>query len=152
MYNREAAVQYAEKWAKARNPRYYNFDKIGGNCTNFISQCLHAGGGAMNFTKDTGWYYINQNNRAAAWTSVNHLHRFLTTNKGIGPRGEVVPLHKVKLADVIQLSFNGVIFSHSLIVTEVWPIILVAANSNDVFNEPLNNYMYKNLRVITINF
>ncbi|MEG1845309.1 MAG: amidase domain-containing protein, partial [Oscillospiraceae bacterium] len=29
-YNREKAVDYAKKWAKSRNPAYYNFDKSGG--------------------------------------------------------------------------------------------------------------------------
>lgn len=150
MYNREAALEYAKIWALRRNPKYYNFDNIGGNCTNFISQCLYAGGSVMNFTKDTGWYYINQNNRAAAWTSVSNLHRFLTTNKSHGPKGKVIPLHKIKVADIIQLSFKDGIFSHSLFVTEVWPIILVAANSDDVLDKPLHNYEYKEARGITI--
>ena len=39
-YEREKAVQYAKKWAYGRNPEYFNFDPIGGDCTNFISQCI----------------------------------------------------------------------------------------------------------------
>ena len=27
-YNRKAAVEYARKWALARNPAYYNYDEI----------------------------------------------------------------------------------------------------------------------------
>lgn len=42
-YNREKAVEYARRWAYDRNPQYYNFDPIGGDCTNFVSQCLFAG-------------------------------------------------------------------------------------------------------------
>ena len=38
-YNRTAAVDYARKWALKRNPAYYNFDSVGGDCTNFASQC-----------------------------------------------------------------------------------------------------------------
>ena len=30
------------KWATRRNPKYYNFDKLGGDCTNFISQCIRG--------------------------------------------------------------------------------------------------------------
>ena len=56
-YNRENAVKYAEKWAYSRNPRYYNFDSIGGDCTSFVSQCVFAGSNTMNYTKNTGWYY-----------------------------------------------------------------------------------------------
>ena len=39
-YNREHALQYAKKWALSRNPLCYNFSGIGGDCTNFVSQCL----------------------------------------------------------------------------------------------------------------
>ena len=35
-YDRQKAIQYAEKWAFSRNPKYYNFDAVGGDCTNFI--------------------------------------------------------------------------------------------------------------------
>ena len=42
-YNRRAAVAYARRWAFARNPKYYNFDKLGGDCTNFASQCIYGG-------------------------------------------------------------------------------------------------------------
>lgn len=42
-YNRENAIQYTKKWAYSRNPKYYDFDSIGGDCTNFVSQCIFAG-------------------------------------------------------------------------------------------------------------
>ena len=44
-YDREAAVAYAHRWAFGRNPAYSNFDGMGGDCTNFASQCLYAGTG-----------------------------------------------------------------------------------------------------------
>lgn len=33
-YDRDKAVAYAHQWAFKRNPNYYNFDSIGGDCTN----------------------------------------------------------------------------------------------------------------------
>ena len=30
-YDRNRAVEYAEKWSYSRNPKYYNFDLIGGS-------------------------------------------------------------------------------------------------------------------------
>ena len=42
-YDRNKVVEYAEKWAYSRNPKYYNFDLIGGDCTSFVSQCIFAG-------------------------------------------------------------------------------------------------------------
>ncbi|MCL1925047.1 MAG: amidase domain-containing protein [Defluviitaleaceae bacterium] len=157
MYNREEAVNYARKWALSRNPKFYNFDNIGGNCTNFISQCIYAGAGTMNFTKDTGWYYTNQTNRAAAWTSVNYLHKFLTTNKEKGPYGKELHIDKhtngaskIEKGDIIQLSFDGVKFSHSLFITSSWPCILIATNSKDALDKPLREYEYKKARAIKI--
>ena len=38
-YDRQAAVDYAHRWAYHRNPDFYNFDELGGDCTNFASQC-----------------------------------------------------------------------------------------------------------------
>ncbi len=58
-YNRQAAVAYAHRWAFGRNPAYSNFDGMGGDCTNFASQCLYAGTGIMNFTPTYGWYYLS---------------------------------------------------------------------------------------------
>ena len=100
LYNRDAAVAYAQKWAYRRNPRYYDFSNIGGNCTNFASQCIYAGSGVMNYTPVYGWYYINVNNRAPAWTGVNELFRFLTTNRGPGPQGEEVGLEEIEPGDI----------------------------------------------------
>jgi hypothetical protein len=41
-YNRQAAVDYAEKWAMSYNtPKYQELSE---DCTNFVSQCIRAGG------------------------------------------------------------------------------------------------------------
>lgn len=77
-YDRAAAVRYAHIWAYGRNPRYYDYESIGGDCTNFASQCIYAGAGVMNDTPTFGWYYINANDKAPAWTGVEYLYNFLT--------------------------------------------------------------------------
>ncbi|GAE88597.1 hypothetical protein JCM21531_2050 [Acetivibrio straminisolvens JCM 21531] len=84
-YNRAKAVEYAHRWAFGRNPKYFNFDKLGGDCTNFASQVLFAGSNVMNFTPTYGWYYIDANRRTPSWTGVNYLYNFLVNNKGAGP-------------------------------------------------------------------
>ena len=48
-YDRFRAVAYALRWALSRNPRYFDFEDIGGDCTNYVSQCMCAGGGVMNY-------------------------------------------------------------------------------------------------------
>ncbi len=49
-YHRNDALLYAKKWALDRNPRYLDFENMGGDCTNFASQCIYAGSGVMNYT------------------------------------------------------------------------------------------------------
>ena len=72
-YNRQAAFNYAKEWAFKRNPKFYNFNNIGGDCTNFASQCIYAGAGIMNYTPTFGWYYISINDRSPSWTGVEYL-------------------------------------------------------------------------------
>ena len=47
-YDEAAAVAYARRWALLRNPAYLDFHGLGGDCTNFVSQCLYSGAGVMN--------------------------------------------------------------------------------------------------------
>lgn len=153
-YDRAKALAYAHKWALGRNPAYYSFDGIGGDCTNFVSQCLFAGCGVMNYTRNTGWYYVSEWNRAAAWTGVEFLHKFLTTNKGSGPYGTELPqssIDKAQPGDIIQLSYDGERFGHSLFVTVSKPEILVAQHSSQNFdNRPFSSYEYMKARLIRI--
>lgn len=149
-YNRSAAAEYAKRWALGRNPDYYDFENIGGDCTNFISQCIFAGCSIMNYTRDTGWYFNSLSDRAAAWTSVEQLYRFLTANKGAGPFGETTDLNNSQIGDIIQLS-DGESFYHSCIITGYklgYPY--VCAHTYDVLNKPLINYHFNNMRVIHI--
>ena len=151
-YNRTNAVAYAHKWGLLRNPQFYNFDGIGGDCTNFVSQCIYAGAKVMNYTRDVGWYYISSTNRAAAWTSVEYLYRFLTTNKEEGPYGIKCPINLLKIGDIIQLSYDGILFGHSLFVIKTHPEILVAQHSTDenYINRPFSSYSYSTARGIHI--
>lgn len=155
-YQRDAAVAYAHEWAFGRNPAFYNYDAIGGDCTNFASQVLLAGGADMNYTPTFGWYYIDPNEKAPAWTGVEYLYRFLTAQDGrCGPRGAVVPLEEIEPGDIIQLSFDGEAFQHSPVVVAVGEPatpenILVAAHTYDSDNRPLSTYPYMQLRPIHI--
>jgi len=155
VYQREKAVEYARIWAYRRNPSYYDFQNLGGDCTNFASQVLYAGSGIMNYTPTFGWYYVNLNNRAPAWTGVNELYKFLTTNTGTGPQGRVVTLEKIEEGDIIQLKFGyGEGFDHSPVVVRKGlntpDTILLAAHTNDAFNRPLSSYNYRDYRCIHI--
>lgn len=149
-YNRDKAIAYAHKWAYSRNPQYYNFDSVGGDCTNFISQCLYSGCGVMNYTHDSGWYYTSAYDRSAAWTGVEYLYKFLTGNQKSGPYAVELPLGNAQEGDIIQLSFNGVTYGHSLLVVDVSGNILIATHTDDSDNRPLDSYYYNSARLLHI--
>ena len=152
-YNREKVYEYAKKWAFGRNPKYYNFDPVGGDCTNFISQCIYAGCGQMNYDKNNGWYYINGNNKSPSWTGVEFLYKFLITNRGVGPKGKETTINVLDIGDVIQLSFDGNKFAHSLVVVKNGNSVnntLIAAHTYDAFGKSVSEYGATKYRCIHI--
>ena len=150
-YNREKAFLYAEKWANSRNPNYYNYEYLGGDCTNFISQCIFSGTNTMNYNKTNGWYYINANDKSPSWTGVEFLYNFLIYNKGIGPYGKEVLRKEIDVGDIIQLSFDGIKFGHSLIVVKkAYNNIYIATHTFDCYNRNLETYSYLKARYIKI--
>lgn len=94
-YDRNLAIAYAHFWALGRNPEYYNFDPVGGDCTSFVSQCLYAGSQQMNYNRQNGWYYINGYDKSPSWSGVQFLYNFLIQNNGLGPRGIKVPMNQI---------------------------------------------------------
>ncbi len=142
-YNRIEAVKYARTWALNENPNYFHFEGIGGDCTNFISQCLLAGGGIMNYDKYYGWFYIDKNNRAPSWTSVQYLQRFLLGNNSPGFKCKILPIEQLKIGDIIQIRQNPTSFNHSVIISKITSReIYVCAHSNDALDKPLSEYNY----------
>ena len=155
-YDRAAAVRYAHRWAFSRNPRFYNFDELGGDCTNFASQCLYAGAPFMNYTPDFGWYYISGSSKAPAWTGVPYFYNFLTRKEeSRGPVGVPADLEELLPGDFVQLRFVEGEFAHTPVVVEVGtpaPLehVLVAAHSQDSDFRPLSTYPFQEIRFLHI--
>lgn len=158
-YNRERAVEYARRWALSRNPLFIDFTGRGGDCTSFVSQCVFAGCGIMNYTPTFGWYYISPENRAPAWAGVDEFFNFVTgdaqfveANGGTGPRGfDVMRGEDIALGDVIQLANSQGEFYHSLIISGFTDDdILICAHSDDALDRPISTYNYTSLRIIHI--
>lgn len=150
VYDRAAAVAYARKWAMYRNPAYYDFENIGGDCTNFASQCIYAGARIMNFTPVMGWYYRSAADRTASWSGVEYLYEFLVNNKSVGPYGHTVTMWEARPGDIVQLGRLGGDFYHTPVITAVTPEILVAAHTYDALDRPLSSYDYDVVRFIHI--
>lgn len=158
-YDRRRAVEYARRWALSRNPLFIDFTGQGGNCTNFVSQCIFAGAPVMNYTPTFGWYYISAENRAPAWSGVDELYSFLTgatdfaaNNKGYGPYAtDARRAGTIDIGDVIQLANSDGEFYHTLIISQFTDDdILVCAQSDDALDRPLSSYNYTSLRALHI--
>ncbi len=134
VYDRRAAVRYAEKWWDSYNPAYQHFEV---DCTNYISQCLKAGGFPMKGypNRSRGWWYQNQT-WSFSWAVANALQAYLANPSTSG----VLEVKKQTLllpGDVICYDFEGDgRYNHSTMV--------VAKDQN---GEPLVNAHTSNSRM-----
>jgi hypothetical protein len=155
-YNRREAVSYAHQWAYGRNPAYYDFEHLGGDCTNFASQVLFAGSQVMNYSSNNGWYYTSLNNRSPSWAGVNELYRFLVNNRGKGPHVVETSVENIRPGDIIQLSFVGNdVFNHSPVVVSTGSPpsldnIRIAAHTDDRDYYPITRYHWVQIRFLHV--
>ena len=156
-YNRQQAVDYALEFALKRNPNFFDFSNYGGDCTNFISQCLYFGGGTMIYDQISGWFYESSFNRSPSWTGVEFLFNFLTRPKLKGLNAKNVMFFDLEVGDIIQLKAKGsTVFTHSLILTdkqgsgEKLSDYLVCTHSIDSKNRPLSSYNFTDARYLKI--
>lgn len=155
-YDRKSAVAYAHRWAFGRNPDFFDYEALGGDCTNFASQCLYAGTGVMNFTPVFGWYYIDANDKAPAWTGVEYFYNFLTRDQvSPGPFAVSARLEDMEPGDFVQFRFNKEVFGHTPIIVSMGnPPTLentrIAAHSYNADNRPLSTYYFQEIRFLHI--
>lgn len=134
-YNRTMAVQYCYRHVFAPNPQYANMDTAGGggDCTNFTSQCMLAGGWNMDYRYsgyDAEWWYrrigaepFDQGQDdwwSCTWSLPSLLQRYLAFNGGIGLDLFNYPrlAGRLRLGDVIFYDWDGDgLFDHSAMVT-----------------------------------
>ena len=168
MYIRQKAVEYASKWWNGRNPNFYDFDLMGGDCTNFVSQCLYHGGIQM-LKSPLGWFYESLNYRSPSWAGEEEFFSFCTTNNNaLGVKAKVVQAYEVEVGDVVQICLWGEDrFHHTLLITktnfqnfsdpnnpnqnfQILSNIFVSGHTINVFNKPLTAYNFKDVRFLKI--
>ncbi len=149
-YDRAATLAYAEQWALKRNPRYLDFEELGGDCTNFASQCLFAGCGVMNYKPVFGWYYNSPSDRTASWSGVQYLYNFLSSNQEAGPFATVVSAAEAEPGDLVQLGNTDRFYHCPVIVGIDGGRIYVAAHSFDAYMRPLDSYLFDKTRFLHI--
>lgn len=124
-YNISKAVSYALKYALDVNPKFGNYEKWGGDCTNYISQCLYAGEipfDAEGMDVRYHWYWYSETKRTPSWTAANSLKFYMENNNSkerssLGLRAQPTSLYDLLRGDVIQLIGEDSQAYHSMICT-----------------------------------
>ena len=95
MFSRTDAAQYIYAYTISPNRAYYDYSADGqpGDCTNFISQVLHAGGLPMTppVSKPTNgdWYYYGPDwgrGRSSSWTTARNFRYYWAEISGVGAK------------------------------------------------------------------
>lgn len=167
-YHRESAVKYAQIWAGGnsllRNEDWPDYDMYGGDCNNFTSQCLYAGGIPMD-TYGAQWKWYSDvltgagipAGRSASWGGVDEFYSYCTANDGyglvaipdandwIGEPGDILQFyaldkwrHSVLITDTIHDEEGNTID------------YLISSHSADRRNYPASAYMFPESRLIKI--
>src|SRR4029077_8844343 len=83
-YSGAAAAAYADTYWQNYNPAWPSFANSGGDCTNFVSQALYAGGLAMRpsppYSGNAAWYMLKSKHRwsyALPWVNAQDNSIFL---------------------------------------------------------------------------
>lgn len=136
-YDREKAVQYADRWWNEYNPEFYAFEV---DCTSFVSQCLFAGGAPINYTgkRETGWWYRgmvkDREEWSYSWAVANALNMYLEHSITHLQADVVTRPRDLRLGDVISYDWDGNgRYQHSAIVTafDAEGMPLVNAHTNN---------------------
>ncbi|GKU80588.1 amidase domain-containing protein [Paenibacillus sp. L3-i20] len=121
-YRRDLVAAFADRWWNEGNPSYETFED---NCTNYVSQCIFAGGAPMNYTgkRGSGWWYKGRTNGGEwwsySWSVSNALSLYLSAARKTGLQAvNVQSANELQLGDVITYDWNGDgRYQHSTIVT-----------------------------------
>lgn len=165
-YDRESAAAYARKWADGNNDVWPVYDRLGGNCQNFTSQAIHAGGIPMDYTAPAQWKWYGDTpnasftptGRSPAWSGVSEFLSYVKNNSGYGMVAVAdTPYYTGEIGDIIHLSEDGEDWPHTVMITGVMTddrgdIVdyLVASNTADLRDFPVSAYYYTHQMLIKI--
>ena len=164
-YDRQAALDYADAYAMARSPEWVDYSDYGGNCQNFASQCLYAGGIPMDTTGDAVWKWYGSTpsqtpepqGRSASWTAVGSFRAYARDNTGFGLASQVdAPYYAGRPGDLIQMG-DGESWAHTVVIRQLvqneageTTDYLIHSNTNDMANYPASLYGYPELSLIAV--
>jgi len=156
-YDYDAAAEYAIEYAYTYNPSYPSYKGYGGDCANFISQCLYAGGKNMVGTPGTAasaqdWsnWFCSGNVRdslyvSSTWRGANAFKNYWQSNASGYETFEFVGTASYVygfIGDAISLlNANGSAY-HTLIIVGYDPAhenFICAAHTDDTYTASLDD-------------
>ncbi len=156
-YDREGALAYADQYAMGRNGDWADYTGSGGNCQNYVSQCLLAGGIPMDTQGDAVWKWYGSGlsnapgaeGRSSSWTSVTSFRQYAMDNTGFGLVALVdAPYYTGQPGDLIQMGTEDA-WRHTVIITQAVTDgagetvdYLVDSNTSDMRDYPASLYGY----------
>jgi len=120
--DRIAGRDYARTYALTLNsPPWGNYESMGGDCTNFTSQCLYAAGVPFDNSGTYKWYWYSDNNRVPAWTGASQFKTYALNNNSsstsnYGLYAKASNWNNVYLCDIVQLGSPPY---HSMVISGV---------------------------------
>ncbi|WP_330309684.1 MULTISPECIES: amidase domain-containing protein [unclassified Streptomyces] len=137
-YDYKAMAAYAAKYWKNYNPAYpdFNGQGAGGDCTNFVSQSLKAGGWkhVPGYTYDFHKWFGNSDIQSDSFVGVNEFSWFALSSKRVASLANV---YQLDVGDVLQMDFNkDGSKDHTMIVTYRSPqgVPYVTYHSTNTYN------------------
>lgn len=127
-YSPTKAKDYALKWANSFNSNYNNYDGNGGDCTNFVSQCLEAGGLAQKKPSSipsgvmgtTSYWYSVKPKVSTPWIRVADFHSYWAPKvPDANYAGDTTVSNNGNIGDIVQIRHAGTLTRwHSMIITK----------------------------------
>ena len=158
-YDRQAAREYMLAYVGRRNPGFMAYDDYGGNCMNFGSQVLLAGGIPMDTDGgyETGWYWFGQHSATLPWVNVGWFLEYAAAEREHGLAAVVnAPYFSGETGDIITMGVDEPA-NHTTVILDVirdengLPIdYLLCSNTADLRNFPASAYYYTNRQLIRI--
>ena len=149
----------------SRNPEWADYSDYGGNCQNFASQCLCAGGIPMDIQGGAVWKWYGSTpsqtaeaqGRSASWTGVGSFRSYALENTGFGLVSQVdAPYYAGQPGDLIQMG-DATVWAHTVVIRQLvrdgtgrTVDYLIHSNTNDMENYPASLYGYPELALIAI--
>ena len=156
-YDRAAAEQYMRQYDHQRNDRWYAYDDVGGNCMNFGSQVLLAGGIPMDEEGGSKWFWRSRNDLDLSWINVGRFYSYARENRGYGLVADTeANYYTGEVGDILILGPDGG-HNHTTVISGIvrnaageTVDYLLCSNTTNYTDFPAGAYYYTSHRLIKI--